>query len=49
MKMKGSRVFKMMNEIILAYRERRDIHLVCWCVPERCHCEEIAKYIIENG
>ena len=22
-----------------------DIELMCWCVPKRCHCETIKKYI----
>ena len=22
-----------------------DVHLMCWCAPQRCHCETIKEYL----
>ena len=45
MSSKEDTVFKQEVQRILNYARYRDVTLLCWCYPQRCHAETIKKYI----
>ena len=35
-------------DMIKTAAEKGDVHLVCFCAPQRCHCETIKEYCDEE-
>jgi hypothetical protein len=36
-----------LNELLIEYKEKGELTLLCWCAPKRCHCETI-KEVLEQ-
>jgi hypothetical protein len=34
--------------LVMQYKKNKNIKLLCWCYPKRCHAETIKKYIEEH-
>ena len=39
---------KMFNNILTLLKYGKNVRLLCWCNPKKCHADSIAKYLIKN-
>lgn len=42
----GSSQIVELQRLVSLYKDRKELVLLCWCAPKRCHAEVVAKAIL---
>lgn len=37
-----------LGDLIRRYKAQGDLTLICWCAPERCHCDTVKRIVLKN-